>query len=475
MKAEKIGDYCTWNGTPTKVVGTLKDPANGVARHVMILDEKTGFNSSGYGGYDIDRNFIKKKVRQVEISELQKVAEPFPVRKIQPGDYVATHKGYRSHRVVGTVGDVVLAEVPKTNLQSQSLSDAKHNYDDCKNWIDVPSTTRVFGFLTNEVHLAEMVSDRFRIGDMALAPGEAVPRKVVGHSEKKVCLEGGAKGKPSKYEADYAFYIDESAKKANRTWYAINDVSLHSRPAVKFAEARIFGEPIFNKTKTQQKDDGIETSVPQEAAAYKEKSIKTMIKKPLQFIKDREMMSIDPADLEDLAAQLEELVERMDKKKEEKEDSFKEDLIDAGYRLAADRLLRLTKMAMMAALTPKINIGQSTAFRSLLETKLGEGGVAMTIGYTLTKLMKSNSDKRLKRLLKEFRVMGLTKVGGVVIDSAVDKMMPIVIDAISSLPQPENNVRIASKNKEGFLFEELPAAEEEEEEVEVMVPKAAAA
>jgi hypothetical protein len=366
MKADKIGDFCLYEGKVTRIVGVSTNNSNDVLvlsptgiGHLKSSDENWTVDCKLTGTGALLQSTVK--------SNLLKIRAPTPSRPISIGDYV----------------------VQAGESDADQVTDI---HDD--GYIETADGTI---FIPEDIHLAEIEGAGVKIGDEARAIGDPPGkfRKVIGISERRVCLEGGAKAKSSKLEENYAFYTDISYSGNGRTWVPIAEIS-EIKQKVKFS-----------------------------------------VKKKVPKVSASSFYDVPEYEEERSAG-----------------DIFKDDCADAAYRMAADKLMKLIKMALLATLLTKSNKGQTSAFKSLLETQFGEGSMSMMIGYSLTGLLSSNLDYRVQRLLKEFRVSGMTKVGNVVLDSAVMKMMPMISDTIKSLPAVSSGTRVSTDIEDEDSFEQ---------------------
>jgi len=139
----------------------------------------------------------------------------------------------------------------------------------------------------------------------------------------------------------------------------------------------------------------------------------------------------------------------------------KQDAIEAGYRIASRQMTKGIKAGIVSLMTDKgMDGGKIEAIKELLETQLGDAIVATLLGYSLTHIPQLQDDKRVQKLAEEFRVSGMANAGDMVIDTALQYLLPAINETMSLLPaiETEEKVRICSDSSED--------CEEDEEESE---------
>jgi hypothetical protein len=116
-------------------------------------------------------------------------------------------------------------------------------------------------------------------------------------------------------------------------------------------------------------------------------------------------------------------------------DRFKEETVDAGYRVAATQMSKGVKAGLVLALEKKgMDNGKIVAVKDLLESEVGTALIQVLLGYALPYVPGVKNDPRGERLSKEFRVGGTAVAGNVVIGTAMEYLLPAIQEAMKSLP-----------------------------------------
>jgi hypothetical protein len=129
----------------------------------------------------------------------------------------------------------------------------------------------------------------------------------------------------------------------------------------------------------------------------------------------------------------------------------KSDATTAAYRVASTQMTSAVKKSIITVMEKK---GQSsdriTALKEMLDTKAGEALVSAMIGITLTYAPMISNDPRAQKLAEEFRVNGIATAGNMVADVMTEHLMPILMNALSSIPEMTGHntaVRVAEPAK----------------------------
>jgi len=139
-------------------------------------------------------------------------------------------------------------------------------------------------------------------------------------------------------------------------------------------------------------------------------------------------------------------------------DMIKSDGVKAGYRVAATQITNGTKAGVLKLLESK---GQSSenikAISDLLDTEVGSALMSMMIGMGLTYAPGISDDSRVQKLAGEFRVNGMAIAGNAAMETMVEYFLPVITEALASIPQETKVSQVSSETEE----------ETEEEEAEV--------
>jgi hypothetical protein len=133
---------------------------------------------------------------------------------------------------------------------------------------------------------------------------------------------------------------------------------------------------------------------------------------------------------------------------------FKDELVDAGWRIVASQTARGARTALVAFLRTQItDDSQFQAINEFLETEFGQALISGLIGYGLTSYVE---DERLQRLAKEYRLHALATIGNEILDLMIQNCLPFILDAFSGLPP----VRVETAS--GISESEISAAQLDE-------------
>lgn len=137
---------------------------------------------------------------------------------------------------------------------------------------------------------------------------------------------------------------------------------------------------------------------------------------------------------------------------------IKADLNDTAYRVAAAQLNRATKAAILATLKSQ-GTSKLKTISQMLDSEMGTALVSMMMGLALTYAPKISEHEKAKTLAQEFRIAGMATAGNEVIDTAMTVLLPVLMQAVSSLPQENSQLRVEAKEEpQEELLEEVVAA-----------------
>lgn len=130
-------------------------------------------------------------------------------------------------------------------------------------------------------------------------------------------------------------------------------------------------------------------------------------------------------------------------------DKLKVNAEDAAYRVAATQMTSGTKAAILAIMEKQ---GQGSerikAISEMLDTEVGSALVAGLLGLGLQYAPMVSEDPRAQRLADEFQVAGMATVGNAVVGIAMEHFVPVVMGALSSLPQPTKQLRVTTPEQD---------------------------
>lgn len=134
-------------------------------------------------------------------------------------------------------------------------------------------------------------------------------------------------------------------------------------------------------------------------------------------------------------------------------DKLKGNAEEAAYRVAATQMTTGTKAAILAIMEKQ---GQGSeriaAIAEMLDTEVGSALVAGLLGLGLAYAPMVSGDPRAQRLADEFQVAGMATVGNAVVGIAMEHFVPVVMGALSTLPQPTvKQMRVATREEEKAL------------------------
>lgn len=142
-------------------------------------------------------------------------------------------------------------------------------------------------------------------------------------------------------------------------------------------------------------------------------------------------------------------------------DMFKDDLQEAGWRVASAQFTKVVKSGILACMKDKgMEEGKLGVVKEILESEIGNAIIASLLGYGLNYVPGLKEDKRIIKLASEFRVSGMATVGNEVMGYAMTYLLPAVQDAMKALPPlPEEDVKhVEEKVEEKVMVEKKATA-----------------
>lgn len=141
---------------------------------------------------------------------------------------------------------------------------------------------------------------------------------------------------------------------------------------------------------------------------------------------------------------------------------IKSDLKDTAYRIAVAQLTKAAKSAILMALQSQgSKKSQINAITSMLDTEMGSAVLSVIIGLFLTYAPSISDNAKAKILAEEFRVAGITIAGNELADVLFTNVLPVLIQAVSSLPKEETKLRIEEPKEELSQEEIIETAKEQ--------------
>lgn len=135
------------------------------------------------------------------------------------------------------------------------------------------------------------------------------------------------------------------------------------------------------------------------------------------------------------------------------------DAENAAYRVAAKQISNGVKGAILAILEKQGSGSDKVkAISEMLDTEFGTALIDLVAGMGLTYAPKISEDSRVQRLAGEFRVEGMATAGNAIFDIASQHLLPVVMQAIASLPEPAAET---TQVREGEAPKEIEEHEEE--------------
>jgi len=113
---------------------------------------------------------------------------------------------------------------------------------------------------------------------------------------------------------------------------------------------------------------------------------------------------------------------------EEKEESgLKKEAVKAAYRVAANQISKAVKTGLVTLMQKKgMDDYKLGHLREVLDTEIGDALISVSVGYILSMDKFSENEKAVK-LANEFRVEGMATAGNVIVDSAINYILPSIM------------------------------------------------
>jgi len=113
----------------------------------------------------------------------------------------------------------------------------------------------------------------------------------------------------------------------------------------------------------------------------------------------------------------------------------KKDMVDAGYRVASNQMVKGIKAGVLKLFKDKgADDGKIAVLKEVLDSDVGSMAISLLLGYGLGYVPKIGDDPRVKKLSKEFRVEGFTFGGNLAADTIMQYLAPAVMEAVNALP-----------------------------------------
>lgn len=145
--------------------------------------------------------------------------------------------------------------------------------------------------------------------------------------------------------------------------------------------------------------------------------------------------------------------------------AFKNDLKQAGYRIAANQISKGVKTAIVAIMQK----GGSSSTRlntisEMLNTQYGAGLISFLLGMGLqqTSLVQ---DERVEKIAEEFRIEGMSGVGNQIFSTLMDALVPVVSNTLKTLPKEEARISISPTHTQTQTDIQAPTEEHFEETI----------
>jgi hypothetical protein len=131
-------------------------------------------------------------------------------------------------------------------------------------------------------------------------------------------------------------------------------------------------------------------------------------------------------------------------------DRIKEDVEEAGYRVAATQFTAAVKGGILLLFKDKgFDDSKLAVLKEMLESEFGTAMVSALLGYGLVYMPKLKEDPRVVKLSKEFRVNGVATAGNEIMSIGFQYMMPALTQAMESLPPLQEVVPPVLRKKTG--------------------------
>lgn len=129
---------------------------------------------------------------------------------------------------------------------------------------------------------------------------------------------------------------------------------------------------------------------------------------------------------------------------------MKNDMVDAGYRVAGHQMTKGVKAGLLKLFKDKgADDSKLRIVEELLDSEVGSSMIALMLGYGLAYIPNISEDPRIQKLSKEFRVGGMSTAGNMIMDTAIEYLAPAVLGAVDKLP-PIGTMATAAVEKSGI-------------------------
>lgn len=119
-------------------------------------------------------------------------------------------------------------------------------------------------------------------------------------------------------------------------------------------------------------------------------------------------------------------------------EQLKEDTTNTAYRIVARQLMTLTSNLLLNQMRKHgEEDGKVQMIASILATDFGEAILQMILGGALSQLSYTNKSPKLARLLKEFRIAGMTTIGNEIVENIIQSLLPVLNEAFSDKEDAE--------------------------------------
>jgi hypothetical protein len=186
---------------------------------------------------------------------------------------------------------------------------------------------------------------------------------------------------------------------------------------------------------------------------------------PLQF-KVFDLGEVSPAKFESIMQQISEawgktVAPLMDDKPKTFKDQFKSDITNAAYRVGSTQLISATKTFLVQYLRKSCSEESKIRMLSeMLDTEIGSALMSVFIGMAVSQIPQLANNPKMQRILKEFRVSGMTTVGNSAVEALMSSMLPTITSALQSLEKTD--IKEIEAKSSSSLEEDIVNAELQE-------------
>lgn len=113
---------------------------------------------------------------------------------------------------------------------------------------------------------------------------------------------------------------------------------------------------------------------------------------------------------------------------------LKSDAINAAYRIGSKQLITLTKNIILQQV--RLSLSEESKVKvmaDLLETEVGTAITTTLIGIVVSRIPQLSNSPKINRILKEFRVSGMTTIANSTLEALVSGMLPVITLALNDL------------------------------------------